>query len=308
MSMVSDVGQLPNNIPNNPDMDRTRRSDDEIVHRGLSESKIAGKGMNSQTNMFNATSNKLIGGEHNTTMDLMYSYDAPKVGYSEDTIKRMNLKIKEIKTQRPGDIDHEFQSKIKEIIDTLNTIENGQAEYYSMNQVSQMMRSIHFENKLIGVNFESLGKEFIENLESMNQSQMSESSQQIPSFSNGKARLTSQSIFKEFNKQYKSELKFTENKYFYQYLGTMKTSGKKLAVECQKFQHLGKISALTAFLYELDEAETSMSTEALFQQIYECYERMHEYSCQKDLIIRFAEIKQAKQECNIWISYMTGVV
>jgi len=36
--------------------------------------------------------------------------------------------------------------------------------------VSQMMRSIHFENKLIGVNFESLGKEFIENLESMNQS------------------------------------------------------------------------------------------------------------------------------------------
>jgi hypothetical protein len=47
MSMVSDVGQLPNNIPNNPDMDRTRRSDDEIVHRGLSESKIAAKGMNS---------------------------------------------------------------------------------------------------------------------------------------------------------------------------------------------------------------------------------------------------------------------
>jgi hypothetical protein len=43
--------------------------------------------------------------------------------------------------------------------------------------------------------------------------------------------MTTQSIFKEVNKQYKSELKFTENKLFYQYLGTMKSSGNKLAVE-----------------------------------------------------------------------------
>lgn len=32
----------------------------------------------------------------------MYSYDAPKIGYSEDTIKRMNLKIKQIKNFPPG--------------------------------------------------------------------------------------------------------------------------------------------------------------------------------------------------------------
>jgi hypothetical protein len=32
--------------------------------------------------------------EYNSTLDLMYSYDPPKVAFSEDTVKRMNLKIK----------------------------------------------------------------------------------------------------------------------------------------------------------------------------------------------------------------------
>ena len=35
----------------------------------------------------------------------MYSYDTPKIGYSEDTIKRMNLKIKQIKAKVPGEDD-----------------------------------------------------------------------------------------------------------------------------------------------------------------------------------------------------------
>ncbi len=38
----------------------------------------------------------------------MYSYDTPKVGYSEDTIKRMNLKIKQIKALKPADNDTEY--------------------------------------------------------------------------------------------------------------------------------------------------------------------------------------------------------
>ncbi len=93
---------------------------------------------------------------------------------------------------------------------------------------------------------------------------MSDVSQQSPNFNSGKARMTTQSIFKEVNKQHKSELKFIENKLFYQYLATMKSSGNKLAVESQKFQQLGKISALTGFLYELEENENTLSTEALF--------------------------------------------
>lgn len=35
---------------------------------------------------------------------------------------------------------------------------------------------------------------------------------------------------------------------------------------------------------------------------------MHEYACKKEFIIRLAEIKQAKRQCNVWISFMTGVV
>jgi hypothetical protein len=88
----------------------------------------------------------------------------------------------------------------------------------------------------------------------------------------------------------------------------MKSTGKKLSVECQKFQFLGKISTLTAFLYELDENENNMSNEYLFQLIYECYNKMHEFASHKELIIKFASIKQAKRQCNIMISYMTGVI
>jgi len=49
----------------------------------------------------------------------------------------------------------------------------------------------------------------------LNQTQLSDAQQQSPNFNSGKARMTTQSIFKEVNKQYKSELKFTENKLFY---------------------------------------------------------------------------------------------
>ena len=99
MSIISDVGQLPNVALNAADIERTRSNmksevnlDDVIkVQSDVHDSKM-GKAMNSQTNIFNGGSQKLL--EHNTTLDLMYSYDAPKVGYSEDTIKRMNLKIK----------------------------------------------------------------------------------------------------------------------------------------------------------------------------------------------------------------------
>ena len=113
MSIVSDVGQLPNVTGNAVDIERTRsvmRSEvnlDEIIkgQSDVHDSKM-GKPMNSQTNIFHGGSQKLLG--HNTTLDLMYSYDTPKVGYSEDTIKRMNLKIKKIKEKSPGDDDTEF--------------------------------------------------------------------------------------------------------------------------------------------------------------------------------------------------------
>lgn len=114
MSMVSDVGQLPNVGPGNAaEIERTRSNmksevnleDVMKVQSDVHDSKM-GKAMNSQTNIFQAGSQKLL--EHNTTLDLMYSYDTPKVGYSEDTIKRMNLKIKQIKTKGPGEDDTEF--------------------------------------------------------------------------------------------------------------------------------------------------------------------------------------------------------
>jgi len=52
----------------------------------------------------------------------------------------------------------------------------------------------------------------------------------------------------------------------------MRTSGKKVAIETEKFQHLGEISTLTHFVYELEDQESTLSTEGLFSQIYQCYE------------------------------------
>jgi hypothetical protein len=63
-------------------------------------------------------------------------------------------------------------------------------------------------------------------------------------------------------------LKYILNKYFYQLLYCMRTSGKKVAIETEKFQYLGEISSLTHFVYELEDQESTLSTEGLFSQIY----------------------------------------
>lgn len=111
--MVSDVAQLPNTATNAADVDRTKsilksehNLDEVIKIQSEAHDSKMGKAMTSQTNILNAASQKHL--EHNTTLDLMYSYDAPKVGYSEDTIKRMNLKIKQIKALKPADNDTEY--------------------------------------------------------------------------------------------------------------------------------------------------------------------------------------------------------
>jgi hypothetical protein len=48
----------------------------------------------------------------------------------------------------------------------------------------------------------------------------------------------------------------------------MRTSGKKVAIETEKFQYLGEISSLTHFVYELEDQESTLSTEGLFSQVY----------------------------------------
>lgn len=75
----------------------------------------------------------------------------------------------------------------------------------------------------------------------------------------------------------------------------MRTSGKKVAIETEKFQHLGEISTLTHFVYELEDQESILSTEGLFSQIYQCYEQLFEFASKKELIIKYSQIKQARK-------------
>lgn len=75
----------------------------------------------------------------------------------------------------------------------------------------------------------------------------------------------------------------------------MRTSGKKVAVETEKFQYLGEISTLTHFVYELEDQESTLSTEGLFSQIYQCYEKLFEFASKKELIIKYSQVKQARK-------------
>jgi hypothetical protein len=75
----------------------------------------------------------------------------------------------------------------------------------------------------------------------------------------------------------------------------MRTSGKKVAIETEKFQYLGEISTLTHFVYELEDQESTLSTEGLFSQIYQCYEQLFEFASKKELIIKYSQIKQARK-------------
>ena len=88
----------------------------------------------------------------------------------------------------------------------------------------------------------------------------------------------------------------------------MRNSGKKIAVETEKYRLLGEISTLTHFVYELEDQESTLSTEGLFTQIYQCYDQLFEFASRKELIIKFSQVKQARKTVQIWISYLTGVL
>lgn len=74
-----------------------------------------------------------------------------------------------------------------------------------------MMRSHYLENKLQGLSLAQIIGETKE--------------------SNAKAQVTAQAIFKEYHRQYDSEIKYTLNQYFYKLLQSFQSRGKKIIVE-----------------------------------------------------------------------------
>jgi hypothetical protein len=58
----------------------------------------------------------------------------------------------------------------------------------------------------------------------------------------------------------------------------MRSRGKKVAIECEKFQMLGEISALTHLVAELEENDHTIPSEKLFIYIYQCYDHLMEFA------------------------------
>jgi hypothetical protein len=66
------------------------------------------------------------------------------------------------------------------------------------------------------------------------------------------------------HKQYKTEIKYTLNQYFYKLLETMRKRGTKIIVETDKFKQLGQIAMLSEMIAEIEETDGQISSDAIF--------------------------------------------
>lgn len=88
-----------------------------------------------------------------TTIDLMHSYDAGRVTFSEDAIKRMSQKLKNLKKTNSSLIDAEEEGNIQMILNALSQIELNHIDFYAQRQLTGIMKSLFTENKLKISNF-----------------------------------------------------------------------------------------------------------------------------------------------------------
>lgn len=88
----------------------------------------------------------------------------------------------------------------------------------------------------------------------------------------------------------------------------MRSRGKKVGIECEKFQMLGEISALTHLVAELEENDHSIPSEKVFIMIYQCYDQLMEFAKTRELALRFTQLKQNKRVNSISISYLSGAI
>jgi hypothetical protein len=115
-------------------------------------------------------------------------------------------------------------------------------------------------------------------------------------------------LFADLHGQYASELKFTLNQSFYQMLETIRSRGKKLAVEADKFQNLGELAGLAQLVYELEENDGQIGSDHLFNLIYECYDQLFRLAKSRELVVKFALLKNAKRNNSIGLCFLNGVI
>ena len=99
-----------------------------------------------------------------------------------------------------------------------------------------------------------------------------------------------------------------------------KQRGKSLGLECTKYQALGEVTAYKNIVRILEGSEdhdnanvnassdNHLSSDQLFEMIYESYDFMFKYAASKEMLFKLATLKYAKRMCGIWINYMIGVL
>ncbi|CDW72147.1 UNKNOWN [Stylonychia lemnae] len=155
-------------------------------------------------------------------------------------------------------------------------------------------------------------------------SQMSIQYKTVETVNPSKVNMQMRAIFKEFNSQHKSEMRFTLNNCFYKIIyGMMNQEQKigdnrisidrnqkvrKITLEMKKFQKLGEIGGLSFVLYEMLDTDKKLTSDKLFRYAYECYDKLYNYGSRKEFLVKFLNLKNAKKMTVHWQNFWNGVI
>ena len=65
------------------------------------------------------------------TIDLMYNFDPAKLSFSEDVVKRMSSKLKQIKRVNREQLDSEQEGNVQQVITALQQMETAHIDFYA---------------------------------------------------------------------------------------------------------------------------------------------------------------------------------
>ncbi len=74
-----------------------------------------------------------------------------------------------------------------------------------------------------------------------------------------------------------------------------KHKGKKFLLTLQKLQNLGQIASLSFILAEMQDTQDKLSSDSLFQLVYESYDKLYAEGSRREVIIKFGQLKYAKR-------------
>lgn len=82
----------------------------------------------------------------------------------------------------------------------------------------------------------------------------------------------------------------------------------KGALKYKKFKYLGEIAGLSFMVNEVIEMDSKLSSDYIFQLIYDTYSKLSKSGSSKELLIKLMQVRYFKKMSTAWEHFWKGVI